>query len=506
MRAPRNKEALISRGIRRIRCDRLPSMRLIFLLIFSLPVFQACQLSPVQKSTAADVRSLTVLYSNDEHGWMEGREAGSSAANLLGLWREKEGYTEDGPFLLLSGGDHWTGPAISTWFEGEGMVEVMNVMGYDATAIGNHEFDFGLDNLERRIHQANFPYLAANIKWKEDNSIPDELGVLAYTIIDVNELSVGIIGLSTTDTPRSTNPINVADLSFLEYEPVLRETIAMMQHQSPDLIFVVAHVCMSALRPLAARVADLNISLMGGGHCNELIAERVGETILIESGGHFRNYARAHFEYDINRDRLLDSSFSAEQNLDGVADVDLQAIVSKWRNASDAELNAVLGYNAREYAPGDDRLQRAVVESWMRIDSSADIAINNQLALRAPLPEGELTLADIVGLLPFENSIYAVDLSGAEILQVIAEGQLPFINGLQLEGDDWLLLETGRPIDVAETYRVLINSFMYEGGAGYDAIARFATSAFDTAIHYRQPLIDWLLEQDSSASSPIELP
>ena len=145
-------------------------MRLSLFFLLSLPILSGCtvqsQSSLGMLEDGANIRELTVLYSNDEHGWMEGVEPGRGAANLLGLWREKEGYSEDGPFLLLSGGDHWTGPAISTWFEGEGMVEVMNTMGYDATAIGNHEFDFGLDNLELRIQQANFPYLAANIQWK----------------------------------------------------------------------------------------------------------------------------------------------------------------------------------------------------------------------------------------------------------------------------------------------------------------------------------------------------
>lgn len=485
-------------------------MRLFLLLILSLPLLLACSSSPrspaLELNASADVRELTVLYSNDEHGWMEGRESGRSAAGLLGLWREKEGYSEDGPFLLLSGGDHWTGPAISTWFEGEGMVEVMNTMGYDATAIGNHEFDFGLDNLEQRISQANFPYLAANIQWKASETLPSELGILASTVIEVNDLSVGIIGLSTTDTPSTTNPINIVDLTFMEYEPVLRSTVAQLEALDPDLIFVVAHVCMAALRPLAAAVADLNISLMGGGHCNELVAEKVGETILLESNGHFRSYARAHFEYDLGRDSLINSSFSAEQNEGGSSDEAVARLVAKWRATTEVELSALLGFSSREYLANDDRLQRAVVESWLQIDSAADVAINNRRALRAPLPQGEVTLADVVGLLPFENTIVAVELDGAEVLQVLAAGQRPFVTGLIRTENDWLLAKTGRLIDTDQTYRVLINSFMYEGGAGYDAIAKFDSAGFDTEIHYRQPLVDWLLEQDSSTSRPLILP
>ena len=485
-------------------------MRLFLLLILSVPLLLACSSSPrsstLELNKSANVRELTVLYSNDEHGWMEGREPGLGAADLLGLWREKEGYSEDGPFLLLSGGDHWTGPAISTWFEGEGMVEVMNTMGYDATAIGNHEFDFGLDNLERRVRQANFPYLAANIQWKASETLPSELGILAFTTTVVNDLTVGIIGLSTTNTPSTTNPVNIVDLSFLEYEPVLRDAVEQLEEEGLDLIFVVAHVCMAALRPLAAAVADLNISLMGGGHCNELVAEKVGKTILLESDGHFRSYARAHFEYDLGRDSLINSSFSTEQNEGGSSDDTVAQLVAKWRAATEVELSVLLGFSSREYLANDDRLQRAVVESWLKIDSAADIAINNRLALRAPFPQGEVTLADVVGLLPFENTIYAVELGGAEVLQVLAAGQRPFVSGLIRTENDWLLAKTGRLIDTGETYRVLINSFMYEGGAGYDAIAKFDSGGFDTEIHYRQPLVDWLLKQGSSTNKPLTLP
>lgn len=462
--------------------------------------------STLELNLSADVRELTVLYSNDEHGWMEGREPGLGAAGLLGLWREKEGYSEGEPFLLLSGGDHWTGPAISTWFEGESMVEVMNAMDYDATAIGNHEFDFGLDNLQQRIRQANFPYLAANIQWKASEALPVELGMLAYTIIEVNDLSIGIIGLSTTDTPSTTSPINVVDLLFLDYEPVLRETVAELEVENPDLIFVVSHVCMESLRPLATAVVDLNISLMGGGHCNELVAEKIGETILLESNGHFRSYARAHFAYDLSLEKLINSSFSTEQNVAGSSDESVDRLVSKWRAATEAQLSEVLGYSSREYLMNDDRLQRAVVESWLQMDDSADIAINNQGSLRSPLPRGELTLAEVVGLLPFENTIFAVELNGAEILQVLAEGRRPFFSGLIRTENDWLLTGTGRPVDPAQTYRVLISSFIYEGGDGYDAIAKFDPDGFDTSIHFRQPFVDWLLEQDSSADRPLILP
>ncbi|MFQ5922484.1 MAG: hypothetical protein ACE5M4_06535, partial [Anaerolineales bacterium] len=96
------------------------------------------------------LRHLVVLYTNDEHGWMDSYQNAGGAAGMARLWRQREGLTEDGPFLVLSGGDMWTGPALSTVWEGESMADVMNAMAYDAAAIGNHDFDLGLEALRER--------------------------------------------------------------------------------------------------------------------------------------------------------------------------------------------------------------------------------------------------------------------------------------------------------------------------------------------------------------------
>ena len=117
-----------------------------------------------------------------------------------------------------------------------------------------------------------------------------------------------------------------------------------------------------------------------------------------------------------------------------------------------------------------------------------------------------MTLADVVGMLPFENTIVRRRVEVVRrVLQVLApRAEPPLLTGLIRTESDWLLAKTGTAHRRrGQTYRVLINSFMYEGGAGYDAIAKFDSAGFDTEIHYRQPLVDWLLEQDSSASRPL---
>lgn len=183
-------------------------------LSFSLLLFfSVCEKrSPVQPDPDNSIgknRRIVVLYTNDEHGWMEGTGNADGAAELVGRWKQTEGYMPDSPYLILSGGDMWTGPAISTWFKDESMAEVMNKMNYSAAAIGNHEIDFKIEGLKEKIAQSTFPLLSANIREKATGDIPDF--VQPYLVKEVNGVSVGIIGLTTTTTPVSTFPDYVKD-------------------------------------------------------------------------------------------------------------------------------------------------------------------------------------------------------------------------------------------------------------------------------------------------------
>ncbi|MFC2055857.1 bifunctional metallophosphatase/5'-nucleotidase, partial [Chloroflexota bacterium] len=173
---------------------------------------------------------------------MAGLDEGKGAANLAGLW-DAEDYAKNNAILVLSGGDNWIGPAISTWFFGQGMVEVMNAMAYDASVIGNHEFDFGLNILETRLGEASFPYLSANMRYKKNGEVPTDLGIEPYTIIDLNGIKVGIIGLTTTATPRVTNPKNVAEFDFIEYRQALEEYVPKVREAGADIVILASHVC-----------------------------------------------------------------------------------------------------------------------------------------------------------------------------------------------------------------------------------------------------------------------
>ncbi len=449
--------------------------------------------------------TLTILYTNDEHGWMEGMQPGQGAAELSGLWRTDRGYQPDGPFLILSGGDNWTGPAISTWFDGQSMVQVMNAMGYRASVIGNHEFDFGLDGLKQNLAKADFPYLSANIRYQKDGSIPEDLGFKPYVIVPVGDLKVGLIGLTTTSTPYTTNPSNLTGLEFIDYEQALREVVPEVRAAGADIILVPGHICQDELTALADQIRDLNVQMLGGGHCNELFAEQVGGTVLIEGGYHYTSYAYITFTYDPASKQVLEAQFGTSPNEGGQPDPQVASVIEGWAQKTDAELKQPIGYLTNEIARQSQSMQDLITETWLLGYPNADIALTNMGGMRASIPAGTLTLADIVGVMPFNNVLVDVHLTGDQIEQVLRSGvSQPAIGGMHRAGVRWVLNKTGQPLEKDQTYSVLVNDFMYAGGDNYGLLAQFDPEAYNTAIDWRQPVIDWILSQHSSESDPLD--
>ena len=461
---------------------------------------------PTSTSAPASGRpiQLTVLYTNDEHGWMAGTAPGGGAANMLGLWEAKEGYTQGGPFLILSGGDNWTGPAISTWFDGQGMVEVMNAMGYQASAVGNHEFDFGLEVLKTRLGEAHFPFLAANLRYKKDGAVPTDLGIKAYTIIEVNGLKVGIIGLSTRSTPVVTNPANVADLSFNDYAKTLEETVPQVRVAGVDLILVTAHVCPDELNSLAVQVKSLGIAFFGGGHCEITLASKAGGAIVLAADSSLAGYGVVHFQVDPDTRQIVHEDYRLEENKGGAEDPTIAGIVARWQSKTDAELSDPIGYLKTPLRRGSEEMQALIVETWLLAYPTADVAISNPGGMRDDLSAGDLTLEKLIGILPFNDVLITVKLTGAQLTKVLAKANNPVIGGLHREVIQWVVNKTGQPLEEDRTYTVLVNDFMYGGGDNYTLLAQYDPKGYNTAIDWRQPIIDWVKAQHSDKDHPLD--
>jgi len=484
--------------------ERLTLTRLWTLILLIAVLASGCISSPPSPDAGEEVLQLTVFYTSDEHGWMAGEQADAGAANLFGLWRQN-GYTEDGAYLILSGGDNWTGPAISTWFDGQGMVDVMNAMDYSASVIGNHEFDFGLDTLKTRLSQAEFPYLAANIRWKDSQAFPSDLSILPYTLLPVGGATVAVIGLTSMQVPTLSDPKIVSGLEFLDYEQTLRQYVPEVRQAGADLVLVPTHVCVDELQRLSRQVADLHIDMFGGGHCHQLLADEVDGTLLLAGGSNLRGYTWATFSIDLASENITLDDYGVEQNQGGEPDSQVAALVAEWQAKTDAELDVTVGYLQNEIPQHSQTMQNLVTHTWLLANPNADVAITNMGGFRDKLPGGELTLKDIVSVLPFDDVLVQAQLTGSELLRVLKTGSSgPAVGGMHQVGGRWVLDRTDQPLDSTAIYTVVITDYMYAGGAGYKLIETFDPEAYNTGIDWRQPVIDWIRAQKSTSQNPLD--
>jgi len=465
----------------------------IWICLFYL-LFAACDENLNITEPNKEGTRIVILYTNDEHGWMEATESSGGAAGLMGLWREQEGYSENGPYLILSGGDMWTGPAISTWFKGESMVDVMNGMQYDAAAIGNHEFDFKIEGLADRIDESNFPLLSANIREKGTGLIPDF--AIPYALKEIDGVMIGLIGLTTTSTPLTTFPTHVTDYDFISYNTALNEIVPQAKEDGAELLIILGHICGNEMRALKQTAIQLGISVIGGGHCNELISSLEDGIAFIQGGSHMQNYAKVEIWFDDINNKVNAMIPSVHNNTGGDPDPQIESIVSFWETQMNVSLSEVIGYANPEIGRRSDEMYNMITDSWLITLPSADVSLTNTGGIRQSIPSGEITLATIVGLLPFENTIVQVELTGQQLVDGIDDlvmGGMTTINGYRLSD--------GTTIQMNTTYNVLTTDYLY---ARPDYSFQYNDpDPYLTAIHYRQPVIDWIRSLDTSPNNPL---
>ncbi len=440
------------------------------------------------------VQRVTIFYTNDEHGWMEPTEDFNGAAGIMELWESEYGYDRSDSYLVLSGGDMWTGTAISTWFRGKPMVEVMNYMGYDAAAIGNHEFDFTVTGLEQRLSEMNFPLLSANIIEKSTGEIPSFAE--PYIIKEVSGIKMGILGLSSITTPFSTFPAYVEDYNFIPYKDAIEKYAPEIIDMGADMIIVIGHICGFEMEALIQVAKKYNIVMIGGGHCHQELAKMVDGVLLLQGGSDLKGFGWAVLNYNIGSGDVDFPFFEYVPNNRGFNHEDIEQIIQKWKAKVDEQLGITIGYCSDIIYQNSIDMGNMVVDSWFYSFPEADISITNSGSIRQDITQGDVSVETIVGLLPFENFILELDLTGEEVINSISGyliGGMATINGYTLSD--------GTPVYPDSNYTVLTTDYLYS--ITDNNLSTYDSQPYTTEVHYRQPLIDWIASLSSNSQDPL---
>ncbi len=469
-------------------------------LLGAASVLAACgsQAGDPQIQESGSQRYIKILATNDEHGWLEqGRDYGG-ADSLMYQWVQQEKILEDpAHHLILSGGDLYTGPALSTWFKGESAVDLMNAMGYQAAAIGNHDFDYGLDNLRLRSAQAAFPLLSANLRQKAGGAVPDF--AQPYVIKELNGIKVGLVGLTTRETPVDTKPAHVAALDFLHYDTALKEVIPQVRQAGADLVLVLSHLCTSEMRSLASLAHQLDIPLIFGGHCHEVTNETVDGVLLVQSGAYMRGYTRVDLVFDLSTRQVVSLEAGFHENQPGMVDKSLADRIAGWRSRSDLDLWHQIGYARQRISHSSSAMAHLLGKAWLASVPGAQVALAEPRYIQT-LPAGEITPASVIGMLAPEDVLIDVELTGSRLVEIIQAYQ-PLVGGLQEKAG--YVFPDGQPLHLEAAYHVLVPDDIYAGCQGYP-FEQVALSARDTGIGWREPVTAWIKAQKTSWINPLE--
>lgn len=442
--------------------------------------------------TYARALDLRILYVNDFHGFAEAYQPLGSQEPLGGvahLAGKAGALRQEKPTLLLAAGDMIQGNNWANMTQGESVIELMNAMSFDAMVLGNHEFDFGQAELKKRISDAAFPILGANVEGLD--------GLKPFIIKELEGVRVGIIGIVTEETPVATHPRNVSGLKFLPSAETVEKSLRELKNQA-DVIIVLSHIGHAADRALAEKVRGIDVIVGGHSHTKILKPVRIGDTLIVQAWEHGK--ALGVLDLTVRDGRIVgyDGRLEEVKPQPGKEDRVVLALLERYRQRVDTVLNARIGEAAIDLDGENVRKRETNLGNFiadiMRRASKADAALINGGTIRTNMIRGEVRIKDVYSVLPFDNYIVAIKLTGRQIAEALehgvsgvdeGEGRFPQVAGLTFIYSPFApkgsrireILIAGQPLDPGREYTVATNDFLAVGGDGYRAFAEAVKSS-----------------------------
>ncbi|MFT5197767.1 MAG: 5'-nucleotidase/UDP-sugar diphosphatase [Planctomycetota bacterium] len=441
-------------------------------------------------------RKLIILHTNDIHGqvlplpatWLKDREPvpDTGGVERLAAYVKKvraQAERDGHEVLVVDAGDWFQGTPEGGIEDGLPFLEILGEVGYDAMAVGNHEFDHGVQVLEDHLSVLEIPALLANTSEPSGSFLK---GTQPYLIVERAGLRIALVGLLTVDTPSITHH----SASTLFWADPAKVLVSLTEDLKDDVDWVLplTHMGFRGDQELVAQVPG--IPLVIGGHSHTLLAQgsKQGDTWIVQAGSKARGVGRVEVWVD-PQTRTLERIVPAVVNLyketaEGFSNPKVAELTRELLQRSERRMNVVVGHLNADLKRGKAPRQTSTAGNWvtdvMRSQTQADVALQNRGGLRSNLVAGPITRRDVFRMLPFNNTVIVLTMKGTE-LESLMRRTIESENGATLEmsgmqvgakqnGSAWQmtqLLIGGQPIEPERAYRVATNSYLAGGGDGF---------------------------------------
>jgi 5'-nucleotidase len=481
---------------------------------------------------------LTILHTNDFHARFEpiskydsgcsaednteGKCFGGSARLMTAI---TEARSRAANSLLVDGGDQFQGTLFYTYYKGKLAAEMMNNMGYEAMTVGNHEFDDGPEVLRGFMDALNFPILMSNADVSGEKLLD---GVLKKsTVIEKAGEKIGLIGLTPQDTDELSSPGNT--ITFTDPVPAVQAEVDALAAMGVNKIIVLSHSGYEVDKRIAAETTGIDVIV--GGHSNTYLSNAsdralgpyptmVGATAIVQAYAYGKFLGELNVTFDdegqviaaVGEPLSMDAAI-AEDEATKARITEAAAPLETIRQKVVAQSNASIEGDRAVCRVQECEMGNLVADAMLaRVKAQGiSIAITNSGGLRASIDAGDVTMGEVLTVLPFQNTLSTFQITGATLLVALEngvsqveeiQGRFPQVAGLKFTWDPSVAPNDGRISDVmvmqsdawvaldpAATYGVVSNNFVRGGGDGYKM---FTTAA--NAYDYGPDLADVVAE------------
>ena len=490
--------------------------------------------------------TLTILHTNDFHSRIEpiskfdspcSSEDNAEGKCFGGYARLTTAVAEarkrNPDALLVDGGDQFQGSLFYTYYKGKVAAEMMNALQYDGMTVGNHEFDDGPEVLRGFMDSVNFPVLMSNADVSKEPSLANKL--MKSTIVEKGGEKYGLIGLTPQDTNEIASPGKF--VVFTDPVPAVQAEVDALTAEGIDRIIVLSHSGYRVDLHVAENTSGVDVIV--GGHSNTFLSNTsdrasgpyptmVGNTAVVQAYAYGKYLGELSVTFD-DAGEVVEASgepiiIDAEiaENSDVLARVsELAAPLDEIRNTIVAASAAAIEGNRDVCRVQECEMGNLVADAMLeRVrDQGVSIAIMNSGGLRASIDAGEVTMGEVLTVLPFQNTLATFKIKGTEVIAALengvsqveeVKGRFPQVAGIKFKWDPSKPAGEGRIVDVQidndgtwtaidpeASYGVVSNNYVRGGGDGYDMFAEKAENVYDYGPNLENVVAEYL-----SANAP----
>ncbi|MBL4807990.1 MAG: 5'-nucleotidase C-terminal domain-containing protein [Rhodobacteraceae bacterium] len=483
--------------------------------------------------------SLTVLHTNDFHARFEpiskydspcsaednaeGKCFGGSA-RLVTAVADARARTNNS--ILVDGGDQFQGTLFYTYYKGAMAAEFMNLLEYDAMTVGNHEFDDGPEVLRGFMDTINFPILMSNADVSGEELLAGELA--KSTVIERGGRQIGLIGLTPQNTGELASP--GPGVVFTDPAEAVAGEVAKLEEMGVNIIIVLSHSGYAVDQAVAAAVPQVDVIV--GGHSNTFLSNdsdradgpyptMVGTTAIVSAYAYGKYLGELNLTFD--DDGVITETSGGPIAMDGTVVEDEAAVariaelaepLEEIRQRVVAETTEVIDGDRGNCRARECQIGNLVADAMLArvAGQGVTIAIQNGGGVRASIDAGVVTMGEVLTVLPFQNTLATLQLTGADVIVALENGvsqvedgagRFPQVAGIRFTWDPAgepgsriveVTFADGTPLDLDAVYGVVTNNYVRGGGDGYSIMDTAGMNIYDYGPNLEDVVAEFMAE------------